>query len=493
MLSGATFRATALSLALLAAFHTPLAAARAAGPAPGELNGYNFAYAATGSPQVSPVQVFDDGHATYFQFRDLSHVPAIIRLEGDHRTPVPQQIKPPYVVINEVGSKYLLQMGHQTALVDRISDGPTPSPTRTASSSTELLFPDRAQAAPDWRQPDRPAGLIAPPRFHTGPPVTVPAPAVARPYQAAGRGAPAEPVQDLPASASSGPAAQAGLSAAPAGTGTQQPQNTDQMRLQVIQKTLNLLGDNRISQDLAANVIREAAGAAPSAASPWKHATGRPARKTASAKRHHPGRHHPVHHAGRHPPHHAVPTHVAPVARQAPQDEGQPIAEYSGNGTVRMDPSWQPAPTRNATPARNPASPDYGKGAVTPDNLDVRDSAWKPEWLPSKPLILQKARSMSPEEAVRYVRPFLKTNVQFTVRENEKLSEAIRALATQNDWQLEWETDKDFTVLYGYTVSGDSLEYVLQKALASYGLKATLYSINRVIVIQSLDEPRTVG
>lgn len=493
MLSGATCRATALSLALLAAFHPPLAVARPAGAVHGELSGYNFAYAATGSPQVSPVQVFDDGHATYFQFRDLSHVPAIIRLEGDRRIPVPQQIKPPYVVINEVGSKYLLQMGHQTALVDRISDGPTASPTRNASSSDDLLFPQRAQAASDWRQADRPYGLVAPPRFHTGPPV--PAPVEARPYPASGRqapGTPAEPVQDVPASAAN--EASPGPSVAPAGAGTPPAQTTDQMRLQVIQKTLNLLGDNRISQGLAANVIREAAGVAPSAAHPSKPALGRPThRKTASAKRHRTGRLHPGRHGKRHPQHPEVPAHIAPAARPAPQDEGQPIAEYSGNGMVRMDPSWQPAPAGNAPPARTPASPDYGKGAMAPENLDVRDSAWKPEWLPSKPLILQKARSMSPEEAVRYVRPFLKANVQFTVRENEKLSEAIRVLATQNDWQLEWETDKDFTVLYGYTVSGDSLEYVLQKTLASYGLKATLYSINRVIVIQSLNEPRTVG
>lgn len=59
----------------------------------GELQGFSFEYQITGDRSIAPFQVFDDGTATFLQFRDPAKVPAIFVREAEGSrlvTPEPQ-------------------------------------------------------------------------------------------------------------------------------------------------------------------------------------------------------------------------------------------------------------------------------------------------------------------------------------------------------------------------------------------------------------------
>jgi hypothetical protein len=64
-----------LSTALLLAGFLTLQPVQSSGP--DRMGGYDFSYQAIGDQRVKPVQVFDDGRNTYFQFRSGEPIPAI--------------------------------------------------------------------------------------------------------------------------------------------------------------------------------------------------------------------------------------------------------------------------------------------------------------------------------------------------------------------------------------------------------------------------------
>ena len=92
--------------------------ANAASGSSGQLVGsYDFAYATSGSLRASPVQVFDDGRNTYFQFRAGEAIPAIFTQQnGTMQLLVPLH-EGPYVKVEQVHGQFVLQLGRAQAMV----------------------------------------------------------------------------------------------------------------------------------------------------------------------------------------------------------------------------------------------------------------------------------------------------------------------------------------------------------------------------------------
>lgn len=103
---------------LAAAVGFVLLNANAASGSSGQLVGsYDFSYLTTGSLRASPVQVFDDGRNTYFQFRAGEAIPAIFTQQnGSMQLLVPQH-EGPYVKVEQVHGQFTLQLGRAQAMV----------------------------------------------------------------------------------------------------------------------------------------------------------------------------------------------------------------------------------------------------------------------------------------------------------------------------------------------------------------------------------------
>jgi type IV secretion system protein VirB9 len=91
----------------------PPASETATGPA-----SFNFNYAASGSAALAPIQVFDDGHFTYFQLRDGVEVPAIFALDAhDEEELVNSQMRGEFMVVDRVADAFVLRHGRDSAIV----------------------------------------------------------------------------------------------------------------------------------------------------------------------------------------------------------------------------------------------------------------------------------------------------------------------------------------------------------------------------------------
>lgn len=76
---------------------------------------YDFAYVTQGNARVKPLQVFDDGDRTYFQFRSDAPIPAIFAGNG-HEMLLPYR-EGPYVVVNARPREFTLALGLARGLV----------------------------------------------------------------------------------------------------------------------------------------------------------------------------------------------------------------------------------------------------------------------------------------------------------------------------------------------------------------------------------------
>lgn len=82
------------------------------GNAPLRMGNYDFSYEATGAPKVMPIQVFDDGKSTYFQFRAGEAIPAIfVNGPTGPEMQVPE-MEGPYARVSGVASRYMLRIGY---------------------------------------------------------------------------------------------------------------------------------------------------------------------------------------------------------------------------------------------------------------------------------------------------------------------------------------------------------------------------------------------
>lgn len=78
---------------------------------------YDFEYLTSGDDRARPVQVFDDGRNTYFQFRAGAPVPAIFSTRDSGPNLVVPAQEGPYVRVAEVHGHFLLQVGRSQAHV----------------------------------------------------------------------------------------------------------------------------------------------------------------------------------------------------------------------------------------------------------------------------------------------------------------------------------------------------------------------------------------
>lgn len=99
-------------------------------PAPAPPQDVNHAYSYQGSPHTLPERVFDDGHATYFAFREDSDYPAIFSIDPDGgEAVVNSAVRDGYVVVDTVARGFVLRRGSEVTRL--FNDGfhePQPGP-----------------------------------------------------------------------------------------------------------------------------------------------------------------------------------------------------------------------------------------------------------------------------------------------------------------------------------------------------------------------------
>ena len=99
----------------------------------------NAAYSYDGSPRIVPSRVFDDGKATYFEFRDGDSYPAIFSLDADKSEQVVNTyMRSGYIVADQVSRGFVLRQGADITRVYNDgfrAPGPGPqSPRRRAKT-----------------------------------------------------------------------------------------------------------------------------------------------------------------------------------------------------------------------------------------------------------------------------------------------------------------------------------------------------------------------
>lgn len=83
------------------------------------LNIYNFNYQYTGSPNIAPIKVFDNGEFTYFQFPRLNaEIPAIFGVDSSgFESIVNYRSAGDYIIVEKVGAQFTLRSGEDIVCV----------------------------------------------------------------------------------------------------------------------------------------------------------------------------------------------------------------------------------------------------------------------------------------------------------------------------------------------------------------------------------------
>jgi type IV secretion system protein VirB9 len=97
----------------------------------------NSAYSYDGSTKIVPERIFDDGHATYFQFREGESYPAVFSLDAEkNEVVVNSYMRDGFVVADTVARGFVLRQGNEVTHVYNDGfhdDAPGPdSPKRRA-------------------------------------------------------------------------------------------------------------------------------------------------------------------------------------------------------------------------------------------------------------------------------------------------------------------------------------------------------------------------
>lgn len=125
----------------VALFVVGLCSVPARGADSARVGSYDFGYLLSGDARAKPVNVFDDGRNTYFQFRAGEAVPAIFAAHAG----VPQLVVPtqegPYVRVAEVHGRFVLQVGRAQANVIHAGAERPDAPAITAVAPTGMTSP----------------------------------------------------------------------------------------------------------------------------------------------------------------------------------------------------------------------------------------------------------------------------------------------------------------------------------------------------------------
>lgn len=74
----------------------------------------NSSYSFEGSSKVLPARIFDDGHATYFEFHQSADYPAIFVIDTERgESVVNSHIRDGYVVVDRIEHEFLLRQGSE--------------------------------------------------------------------------------------------------------------------------------------------------------------------------------------------------------------------------------------------------------------------------------------------------------------------------------------------------------------------------------------------
>ena len=144
-----TMSKTHLSRLALALVVSGVCLAPATGADSTRVGAYDFGYAASGDARARPIQVFDDGRSTFFQFRPGESVPAIFT----HKAGVPQLLVPfqegPYIKVANVHGRFVLQVGRAQAAVVHAGATREDAPPLNVVSNTGLTTPYVGGPVPD--------------------------------------------------------------------------------------------------------------------------------------------------------------------------------------------------------------------------------------------------------------------------------------------------------------------------------------------------------
>ncbi|HEU5047222.1 MAG TPA: P-type conjugative transfer protein VirB9 [Rickettsiales bacterium] len=102
-----------------------------------DLNKYNFRYTVSGSDDITPIRIFDDGEFTYFQFHDVNaEVPAFFMVDKEgNESVINYRARGPYIVIERVTARYTLRHGKSVVCVfnEAMKDGRAPQKSQSSS------------------------------------------------------------------------------------------------------------------------------------------------------------------------------------------------------------------------------------------------------------------------------------------------------------------------------------------------------------------------
>lgn len=109
--------------------------------APQRMGNYDFSYDLTGAQKVRPVQVFDDGVSTFFQFRSGDPIPAIFANGQAGLVMQVPEIQGPYARVPGVARSYTLRIGYGVGQVNYANEtGQSAKPLNTLG--TQVVYAD---------------------------------------------------------------------------------------------------------------------------------------------------------------------------------------------------------------------------------------------------------------------------------------------------------------------------------------------------------------
>jgi type IV secretion system protein VirB9 len=78
----------------------------------------NSAYSYDGSSKIVPARIFDDGHATYFEFREGESYPAIFSVDGDkNEVLVNSYMRDNYLIVDMLARGFVLRQGKEVTRI----------------------------------------------------------------------------------------------------------------------------------------------------------------------------------------------------------------------------------------------------------------------------------------------------------------------------------------------------------------------------------------
>lgn len=84
-----------------------------------DLSKYNFRYSITGSEEISPIRIFDDGEFTFFEFRGINaDIPAFFKVDNEgNESLINFRTRGNYIVVERVSGRYTLRHGNLVVCV----------------------------------------------------------------------------------------------------------------------------------------------------------------------------------------------------------------------------------------------------------------------------------------------------------------------------------------------------------------------------------------